>query len=147
MLCHQCGALINDGAEVCDNCGYRFDSVAEDDINVKEEIKPAVDGEKVPALRTIEEEFASATKKADANTIVKVLSVVGAVLCFVLFFIAANIVGSVSIAPQAQSFMGGFFSTGTTGLPIEFYMSLRYCFFGLGTALSMMLLIQGFKKN
>lgn len=147
MLCQQCGALINEGTEVCDNCGYRFDSVEADGINVKEEINPDANSEKVPALRTIEEEFATVPKKTDANTVVKVLSVVGAAFCFLLFFIAANIIGSVNVSTQTQSFMGGLFSSGTIGFPIEFYMSLRYVFFGFGTALSVMLLIQGFKKN
>lgn len=142
MLCQQCGASIDDNATVCENCGFETKSA---DASVSEPASEAPVS--VPAVRTIEEEFAAGEKVVYKNLVVKILSVVGAVLCFTIFAVASNFAGTVNVQTQTQSILGGIFPGGSVGLPFEFLMAMRYGFLGLGAALSTIILILGFKED
>jgi len=144
MICKQCGALIEDDAVVCDNCGIRLD-IDEEDAD-KEAISEVTSP--VPALREFAEDYSEKGGRiSSGNIFVKCLSVVCSLICFVLFLFAARCVEGIGAIYQTQSFIGGIFGSSSSGFPMEFYDALHYAFLGMGVGLSAVILILGFKKN
>lgn len=139
MLCNQCGAHIPDDAVLCDNCGMVF----EKEIS---EIEPEVSH--LPAVCE-KSDFAERVKdkKADIGRgVIKVISVICALLCLVIFSNGATFVKSAVSSSGSGSIMGGLFGSASSGFPAEFYYALHYAFIGMGVAFSGILIILGFKK-
>jgi phosphate/sulfate permease len=84
-------------------------------------------------------------KKVDIGSIaIKVISVICALLCLVIFSNGATFVKSA--ISSSNSIMGGLFGSTSAGFPAEFYYGLHYAFMGMGVAFSGILIILGFKK-
>ncbi len=140
MICEQCGAIIDDGAPVCDNCGFKFEI---DEKDIAQELSSP----QVPAIREVSEEESFAPKRKHTNLFVKIVAVIGAIVCFGMFWNGALYMDSAIANVHSQSFMNGFFGNATGGFPTEFYAGLRQAFIAMGTGLSCTILILGFKKH
>lgn len=140
MICEQCGAMINDGATVCDNCGFKFEI---DEKDMAQELSSP----QVPAVREVPEEESFAMKRMHTNLFVKIVAVIGAIVCLGMFWSGALYMDSAIVNVQSQSFMNGFFGNTAGGFPAGFYAGLRQGFIAMGTGLSCTILILGFKKN
>ena len=140
MLCNQCGAHIPDDAVLCDNCGMVFEKEISE-IEPEESRLPAV-CEKSDFAEGVKD-----NKKVNIGSIaIKVISVICALLCLVIFSNGATFVKSAISSSGSGSIMGGLFGSASAGFPAEFYYGLHYAFMGMGVAFSGILIILGFKK-
>ena len=138
MICPQCGALVEDIAKVCENCGIALTPEVKEEIPAETAI--------LPVLQEKAEEILPPPAK-DGNLFVKWVSVICAVVCFVTFMLAATTVESTLVTTQIPSVFGSIFGSSQAGLPKELAGALAYAFTGMAFAFSGLILIAGFKKK
>lgn len=138
MICPQCGALIEDSAKTCENCGMIL-PVAEAEVSFEPVNLPAP----VPDAGEREEHL----PKKDGNLFVKWVSIVCSVICFVTFMLAAATVETAGVSSQMPSMFGSIFGGGQATLSPELAGALGYAFTGMAFAFSGLILIAGFKKK
>lgn len=145
MICEQCGALLPDDVEVCDNCGYKLyqsDTAA----------APETDGseyqseERMPALK---DAFApeQAENKSELRVIlIRIFSAIMAVLTVVLFFMGAHLIAQAALGgSNSQSIMGSLFAGGMFNSAM-LLSGVAYAVRALGLVLGSMLFVMGWKK-
>ncbi len=140
MICEQCGALIDDSATVCDNCGLKLQA------NEKE-LASEFSGPYVPAIMEEPEADTQKSRKPFTNVFAKAVAVIAAALCLWLFYRASAFMNMAIVNSQSRSFMGGLFGDSASAIPPEVYAGLRSAFLATGISLSGIILILGFKKN
>ena len=138
MICPQCGALAEDTATVCENCGMVLAPEVKEDTTIETAI--------VPVLKEKTEEILPPPAR-DNNLFVKWVSVICAIVCFLTFMLAATTVETSSVTTQVPSVFGGIFGSSQAGLPKELAGALAYAFTGMAFAFSGLILIAGFKKK
>lgn len=145
MICEQCGAMLPDDIEVCDNCGYQLhqDHTA---------AAPETDGreyqaERMPALRDAFAQEAPEPEKTGLSTIlIRVFSGLMAVLTVVLFFMGAQLIARAGYsAGNSQSLMGSLFAGGMFNYA-QMCAGVAYAVRALGLVLGSMLFVIGWKK-
>lgn len=140
MICTQCGALVEDAAEICENCGMILNAEAEEVSSDRHSVN-------LPALSEEDGNLGKSFAKKNTNLFVKWVSVICAVVCFVTFMMAATTVESSIVVNQTPSVFGGLFGSSQASLPAELARALGYAFTGMAFAFSGLILITGFKKK
>lgn len=145
MICEQCGAMLPDDVEVCDNCGYRLHQD-------KTAAAPETDGSeyqdaRMPALRDAFAQEEQGTEKTALSTIlIRIFSAVMAVLTIVLFFVGAQLIARAGLsAGNSQSLMGSLFASGMFNYA-QMFTGVAYAVRALGLVLASMLFVIGWKK-
>lgn len=146
MICHKCGALVDDGLSVCDNCGYVFEeAIAAAETDGSEyNINP-----NAPALS---DAFKSQRPRINVN-VMFVLSLLAAAAVVILTFYGSHYITIAGKAlNQMQSGVSSFFNFGS-GADSSYYVNigaaiygLSYVFKGMGVAFASLIVCLGAKN-
>lgn len=148
MICPQCGALVDDGIEKCDNCEYIFTPQPD------ESVTPIADDyiTNLPALN-----YGNNTddkKTHQKPDIYKVIMLVLAVLIICLTFYGAHYIaqGGLNLNSMKTASVASLFNFGN-GTDVSYYQNLGAVYYGIaygiraiGVGLSAIILAIAFKK-
>lgn len=145
MICEQCGAMLPDDVEVCDNCGYKLHQ--EDTAAALETDGSEYQAERMPALRDAFDGMGQEAEKTGLGTILlRIFASLMAVFVVVLFFMGAHLIAAAGYsAGNTQSLMGSLFANGMFNYA-QMFAGVAYAVRGLGLAVGSILFIVGWKK-
>ncbi len=145
MICEQCGALLPDDVEVCDNCGYKLhqpDTAAAPETDGSE----YQHGERMPALKDAFVQEQAAGKSELRVILIRIFSAIMAVLTVVLFFMGAHLISQAALGgSSSQSIMGSLFAGGMFNSAM-LLAGVAYAVRALGLVLGSMLFVMGWRK-